>query len=193
LGWSNGETFTALRAPRTGVVLPLQRTPVHVEREQLDITVARYETRSPMPYDLEYQVQATYWLHNPTNQRQTLKIAFPIPGIAIPRNSPVRLDNKLVEWQLMEASEFLELHRPQMHKVLTQILAKRKTLRTFLEQAWKRLKANPEWITEIEEEEIYILEKAGRLEIDQSKIEQEIALQGRDVPLYEIQNFWKLT
>ncbi len=175
IGWCNGETFLEVRDPRTGVVLPLQRTPVRVEREQLEITLERYDIPGDLrEVALDYHVRATYWLHNPTDKEQVLKVAFPIPGGVFLRRSPVRLDDQLVDWERLDTTEFLELHRPQIQKVLNQVLEKRKTLRTVMDKALAEFKKRPRSAQSSPVEELHSLISWEMIEPIKSQLQQEI-------------------
>jgi len=187
-GWCDGESFTVLRDPRTGVVLPLKRAPVGVERQRLDVVlVARDESEGVRrEVAFEYRVVSTYWLFNPTKEEQVLKVAFPIPNRVVLREPPVWLDGTMVEWQLLDATDFLELHRPEMRRVFTKMLEKHKTLRTVLQKALKewtppRSKAASEAMSQ---PELPLTPK--QLETFRDRLERELKLSP-----YELQPFWE--
>ncbi|MCS7185536.1 MAG: hypothetical protein RMK89_01140 [Armatimonadota bacterium] len=146
-GRCDGEVFSVLKDPRTGVVLPLQHTPVGVEQQHLSVTLVRREEFPEDPFagyvSFEYHVQSTYWLYNPEEKKQVLKVAFPIPNEVVLRKPPVLLDGAMVKWQLLTPFDFLELHRIEMRKVFSEMLKKHKALNAILQETFREMKAIP--------------------------------------------------
>lgn len=137
--WANGESWdTVLRDSNTGVLVPTRRTPVRVEREELQITLLDNQWRSYYnlrePYG--FRVQATYYLHNPTSQPQRLAVAFPIPYPALFTETPVVLDDRPLEWRYFDPYDVFRWHRKELAEHLNKWLGKRPHLRAAIDQAY---------------------------------------------------------
>jgi len=146
LSWANGEAWeTVLRDSNTGVLVPTRRTPVRIEREQLQITLLDNRWRSyynpKEPYG--FQVRATYYLHNPTSQPQRLTVAFPIPYPALFTETPVLLDGRPLEWRYFDPYEVFRWHRNELAAHLERWLNKHPNLRATLVRAYEWWRANP--------------------------------------------------
>ncbi len=122
LAWGNGDPVIYNR--NTGVILPAAPTAAKVEREKLEIQFAPYEP--PVPTDMRYvsldlvKVRAQYWIVNPTDKSLKLDIGFPVPGGegVVLRESPVRLDGKLVDWQLHDYNALFRPLRGRLHRAV---------------------------------------------------------------------------
>ena len=151
--WANGEAWeTVLRDPNTGVLVPTRRTPVRIEREQLQITLLdnRWHSYYNLKEPYGFQVQATYYLHNPTSQPQRLAVAFPIPYPALFTETPVLLDGRPLEWRYFDPFDVFRWHRKELAAHFEKWLSQRPNLRATFERAYRwwrasrpRNKANP--------------------------------------------------
>ncbi|MCX7688997.1 MAG: hypothetical protein N2045_13610 [Fimbriimonadales bacterium] len=124
-GWSNGETISIYHDLRSGMVFPMQKTPIEVRHQKLTL-------RLDPPYAT---IETTYTLFNPLNETKTVHIAFAIPGDVQMRGQPVWLDGKPIRWRYQLSDEVLREVAPVLRESIERRLQSRPDMRRVMQAA----------------------------------------------------------
>lgn len=124
-GWSNGETISIYHDLRSGMIFPMQKTPIEVRHQRLTFQL-------DPPYAT---IETTYTLYNPTKQSLTVHIAFAIPGDVTLQSQPVWFDGKPIRWRYQLSDEVLREVAPVLRQSVEQGLQRRPHLQRALQEA----------------------------------------------------------
>lgn len=127
-GWSNGETVSIYHDLRSGMIFPMQKTPIEVRHQKLTMYL-------DPPHAT---IETTYTLYNPLNEPKTVHIAFAIPGDVRMHQQPVWLDGKPVRWRYQLSDEVLREVQPVLQQAIERGLQRRPELRRVLQEALRQ-------------------------------------------------------
>ncbi len=127
-GWSNGDTISIYHDLRSGMIFPMQKTPIEVRHQKLNLYL-------DPPYAT---IETTYTLYNPLNEPKSVHIAFAIPGDVRMHQQPVWLDGKPIRWRYQLSDEVLREAAPVLRQSIERAIQRRPEWQRVLQEALRQ-------------------------------------------------------